>query len=296
MSQLHKQKFFLQNSQVVLFPDLISALLCSFMPLTSCSSTLGEFCQEEKHLTELKWPRDHLSSSPFFIYWKPSAPSAFPPHFKHSLYVPKPLGRSNFSKWAFCSAVILILVMAESSVFLIKRQTRLTRDDFEEHLHLWGDAGSLATHFPPMIEFSCVTICLERRGEGWDVDRGGRLSDIPINLSDFSSSRSFMKWKARLWGLSWCRRAVLFLRRRHQTDKLCHALRQRAEPSFRFYAPEIPELWSNLCFQSFWALKFGSFTSNIARICCSVTPERSKYSNIWLPLVVANRKWKSEIC
>lgn len=61
-----------------------------------------------------------------------------------------------------------------------------------------GAFQRVATHFPPMIEFSCVTICLQRRGEGWDVDRGGRLSDIPINLSDFSLSRSFTKWKARL--------------------------------------------------------------------------------------------------
>lgn len=167
----------------------------------------------------------------------------------------------------------LILVMAESSFFLIKRQTWLTRDDFEEHLHLWGDAGSFSVRGNTFSSHDWVFVCLHMFRATWGGMRCG-----PWRTSVWHPNKSFrfqpepplheMK-SAAVWGLSWCRRAVLFLRRHHQTDKLSVKGRTRGPSRHsKLFAPEIPGLWSNLCFQSFWALKFGSFISDVARICC----------------------------
>lgn len=120
---------------------------------------------------------------------------------------------------------------------------------------LWGASAPLsrklflcvAANFPPIIEFLCVTICL-------DVDRGGCLPDIPINLSDSSHSYSFIRWKTQL-----CEHS--------------HGVKQHKRNFFFFF---LTTWWSTqncsitCSYTNFWALKFGQFifTGEISRICC----------------------------
>lgn len=129
-----------------------------------------------------------------------------------------------------------------------------------------GAFQRVATHFPPMIEFSCVTICLQRRGEGWDVDRGGRLSDIPINLKDFILSRSFMKWKAQL-----CEDC-------HGVAELCFSWGVIIKLT-SFLSKAAPKGWAvirTLCARNPWAvvkLLFSEFPSTKVWIIYKTSPE-----------------------
>lgn len=170
--------------------------------------TREQFCQEEKHLAELKPPRSHLSSlSSFFIYWKPWCFGAF-------FILNIPFMSPNHQVKAISASEPCVPFLPSDAgdgwhLFLSFSATA----DVSHQGWLWGASAPLsrklflcvATNFPPIIESLCVTICL-------DVDRGGHLSDIPINLSDSSRSHGVSRWKAQLWGPSWCHTAESFFR------------------------------------------------------------------------------------
>lgn len=259
MSQIHKWKFFIQNLQVVLFPELISVFLCSFVPLTSCSSTLGNSSVKKKNTSELKWPRSHLSSpSSSFIYWKPWG-------FGACFILNIPFMSPNHWKEAISASELSVLLSSSDSgswlLFLSNKAADANHSGW-----LWRAFAPLRSSrklfcawkhiFLPWLSFHMSPYV---RGDVEGVVRCGpwRTSVCHPNKSfRFQPEPWHHEMKSKfVWGLSGCRKAVIF---HHQTDKLSA---KGCTRGLRCHW-DFPGHKS----QSFWALKFGSFI----RICCSV--------------------------